>query len=143
MAIKQNLSKSIRIILKHTLNRLTRRLARTSYGPFALVLHVGRNSGKRYETPLMLGIGGDSFVIELTYGPDVDWYKNVLAVGQCNVIWHRKNYFINKIESLDAEMGKSAFPRPVRLILNLFRMKHFAKLTIASWDNHTTINNNG
>jgi deazaflavin-dependent oxidoreductase (nitroreductase family) len=130
MTIKQKFSKGIRILLKHTLNRFTRKLARTAYGPFALVLHVGRHSGKQYETPLMLGLCGNGFVIELTYGPEVDWYKNVLAAGQCIVVWHRRRYVIDKIEPLDAEAGRAAFPRPARLILRAFRMRHFVKMTV-------------
>jgi hypothetical protein len=29
----------------------------------------------------------DGFVIELTYGSDVDWYGNIAAAGGCAVIY--------------------------------------------------------
>lgn len=46
-----------------------------------LVRHVGRRSGKPYETVIMVWPLRASFVIALTYGPKVDWYQNLLAAG--------------------------------------------------------------
>src|SRR5258706_15517931 len=99
-------------VLKHTLNPVTRRLAGTSWGPFASVQHVGRRSGKHYQTPIIVSRAPDGFVIELTYGPEVDWHKNVLAAGGCTLVWHGKAYAINRIEPLDSAAGRAAFPAP-------------------------------
>ena len=66
-------------LLKNTINRLAVPIARSGYGPFALVRHVGRRTGLTYETPLVLARVADGFVAELTYGPNVDWYRNVTA----------------------------------------------------------------
>jgi deazaflavin-dependent oxidoreductase (nitroreductase family) len=116
------------IVLKYTLNPLTRRLARSSFGPFTIVRHVGRRSGKLYETPIIVSPVKDGFVIELTYGYDVDWHKNVLAAGGCTLIWHGKEYVIDKIEPLDAETGRATFPPPQRQILRILGRKHFEKM---------------
>ncbi len=129
MTLQQRIRKSVRILLKYTLNPLTRRLARTSLGPFAIVRHVGRRSGKQYETPIIVAPADNGFVVELTYGPDVDWYKNVLAAHGCTIISHGKEVVINQIKPLDAETGRTAFPMPARLILRVLRMKHFVKMT--------------
>jgi deazaflavin-dependent oxidoreductase (nitroreductase family) len=43
--------------------------------------HVGRKSGKRYRTPLLVFKTQDGFVILIGYGPQTDWLKNVLAGG--------------------------------------------------------------
>ena len=67
--------------LKHTLNRLTTRLAASGRGPFALVRHVGRRTGMRYSTPLLLAPAAGGYVAELTYGDEADWYQNVVAAG--------------------------------------------------------------
>ena len=37
-------------LLKNTLNPITSRIALTGHGPFSLVRHVGRKSGRTYET---------------------------------------------------------------------------------------------
>lgn len=54
MNIKQQLHRGWLVILKYTLNPLTRRLARSTIGPFAIVRHIGPRSGKVYETPIIV-----------------------------------------------------------------------------------------
>lgn len=118
------------VLLKHTLNRLTGRLARSAFGPFSIVRHVGRRSGKLYETPIIVAPLGDGFMIELTYGPDVDWHKNVVAAGGCTIIWHGKDYPIDGIAPVDAETGRAAFSPFQQRILRLLGRQHFEKLTL-------------
>jgi deazaflavin-dependent oxidoreductase (nitroreductase family) len=43
--------------------------------------HVGRKSGKRYRTPLLVFPTQDGFIVLIGYGPESDWVKNVLAGG--------------------------------------------------------------
>lgn len=43
--------------------------------------HVGRKSGKRYRTPLLVFRTQDGYAILIGYGPQTDWLKNVLAGG--------------------------------------------------------------
>src|SRR3954453_16933906 len=81
-------------VLKHTLNRLTTRAPRSGHGPFSLVRHVGRRSGRQYETPLILARVPGGFVAELTYGPDVDWDKNVVPAGGCTVDHQGRAYVV-------------------------------------------------
>jgi deazaflavin-dependent oxidoreductase (nitroreductase family) len=118
--------------LKRTLNRLTMRIARSGHGPFSLVRHVGRRSGRSYETPIILAPVTDGFVAELTYGPDVDWYKNVLAAGGCTVIHSGKEYVITRVSPCTREQGLAAFPYPARLILTLTGRDEFRLLTTAT-----------
>jgi len=130
MNLQQYLRHGLLIVLKYTLNPLTRRLARSSFGPFSLVRHIGRRSGKRYETPIIVAPVKDGFVIELTYGPDVDWHKNILAAGGCTVVWHRQEYVIDTIEPVDTATGRAAFSPAQQLLLRLLRRKHFEKLKV-------------
>ncbi len=129
MNLTQQLRSGFLVILKHTLNPITRRIARSGHGPFAIVRHIGRRSGKVYETPIIVARVPDGFVIELTYGRNVDWHKNVLAAGHCTIVWHGKQYAIYRIDPLDTEAGRAAFPLPARLILRITGRKHFEKLT--------------
>ncbi len=69
------------------------------------------------------------FVIELTYGRDVDWHKNVLAAGGCGLLWHGQEFAIDRIEPLAAEAGRAAFPSPLRWILRALRRQDFEKLS--------------
>src|SRR5512146_875509 len=124
MSLQQMIRKAVLVTIKHTVNPLTRRRARASVGPRSVVRHVGRRSGKLYETPIIASRVDDGFVIELTYGYDVDWHKNVLAAGGCTLLWHGGEYVINRIEPLDTRTGRAAFPLPAQLILRLLGRKH-------------------
>lgn len=131
MNVWQQLRAGWLLLLKHTLNPLTRRLARASLGPFSIVRHVGRRSGNVYETPIIVAPTHGGFVIELTYGSNVDWHKNVLAAGGCTLVWHGKEYRIGGIEPLNTATGLSAFPFSQQVILRLLQRKHFEKMTFA------------
>jgi deazaflavin-dependent oxidoreductase (nitroreductase family) len=115
-------------LLKNTLNRGTSRLAHSGHGPFSLIRHVGRKTGRVYETPLILARLGDDFVAELTYGPDVSWYRNVVAAGHATVMFHGVEYEIDRIEPIDAATGLRAFGYPAELVLRLMRRSHFRRL---------------
>jgi deazaflavin-dependent oxidoreductase (nitroreductase family) len=82
--------------LPRWLARLNRRLTNPALRPlagrlpyFGVVLHRGRTSGRVHRTPVNVFPYGDGFVIALTYGSGVDWVKNVLADGRCQLL-HRR-----------------------------------------------------
>jgi deazaflavin-dependent oxidoreductase (nitroreductase family) len=104
-------------LLNNSLNRVTGRLARSGRGPFWLVRHVGRRSGRTYETPVILARVPDGFIAELTYGDRVNWYRNVVAAGRCVVVHGRAEYPIIGIEPCSAERGRAAYPEPFRFVL--------------------------
>jgi deazaflavin-dependent oxidoreductase (nitroreductase family) len=109
----------IRYFNKYILNRLMLRFAGSSRSQFATIRHVGRHSGKSYETPIIVMPMGEDFVIALTYGPKVDWYRNLLAAEQGTLLWHGKTYTIGKPESIDRTIALPAFPLQERVILRL------------------------
>lgn len=118
-------------LLNNTLNRLTVRIARSGRGPFSLVRHVGRRSGTTYETPLILASTPEGFVAELTYGAGVDWYRNVVAAGDCMIISGGVEYRIDRIEPCDPDTGLRAYGYPASLILRLLRRHEFRLLHTA------------
>jgi len=67
---------------KAGLNRVTGRVAPWMPG-LGVIVHRGRRSGKEYQTPVNVFATEDGYVFALTYGPDTDWVKNVLAAGGC------------------------------------------------------------
>jgi deazaflavin-dependent oxidoreductase (nitroreductase family) len=69
---------------KAGLNRITKHIAPWMPG-FGVVVHRGRRSGRLYQTPVNVFATGDGYVLALTYGPDTDWVKNVLAAGGCEL----------------------------------------------------------
>lgn len=113
--------------LKHTLNRLTLRMARRGVGPFSLVRHVGRKSGKTYETPIIIQPTAGGFMVELTYGDKVDWYRNVVAAGGCILRYKGNDHAVTAIEPVDAATGLAAFSPLQRRLLTVLRRSHFVR----------------
>jgi hypothetical protein len=73
----------------------------------------------------------DHFLVALTYGPEVDWYRNVLAAGACTLVWHRHVYRLDQPEPMAAESALPLFPPPQRLILRLLCTRHFVRFSYA------------
>ena len=65
-------------------NHVTRPLIRHFPGG-AVVVHTGRRSGRQYRTPVLAFARDGGYDIALTYGPDVDWVRNVMAAGGCRL----------------------------------------------------------
>ena len=119
----------IRVFNKYVTNRVLRGFANLSHGPFAVIGHVGRHSGKPYETVIWVWPTREGFVIALTYGARVDWYRNMLAAGGGTVFWHRRLYAVGKPEPIDANTALQAFPALFKLIFRTFgRQEEFVQM---------------
>jgi deazaflavin-dependent oxidoreductase (nitroreductase family) len=116
-------------VLNRTLNPLTLRAARSGRGPFTLVRHVGRKSGRTYEAPIIVAERSDGFVAELTYGDGVNWYRNLLAGG--GEIEHRgRTYRVTAVEPLSREDGLRAFGGFRAVVLRMLRRHEFRLLRV-------------
>jgi deazaflavin-dependent oxidoreductase (nitroreductase family) len=118
-------------LLKNTLNRLTTRVAKSGRGPFSLVRHIGRRSGTVYETPIIVAAVPEGFVAELTYGENVNWYRNVVAAGGCDLLVAGVTHRVVAVEPYPVDAGRRAFGYPARLVLTLLRRKEFRLLRTA------------
>jgi deazaflavin-dependent oxidoreductase (nitroreductase family) len=108
-------------------NRVARPVAALLPG-FAIVRHRGRRTGRIYRTPVNLFRGGDSVVIALTYGPDRDWVRNVIAAGGCEVESRRRVVHL-KDPRLVTDTHRSLVPAPVRPVLRAIDVTQFLVLT--------------
>jgi deazaflavin-dependent oxidoreductase (nitroreductase family) len=109
----------LRTFVKRFVNPVLRRLTRSSRGPFALLRHVGRRSGRTYEIPIMVWRVKDGFIIALTYGPQVDWLRNLRAADLGSLLWHRREYVFQRPEPIDAQAALPALPPLIRFVLRL------------------------
>jgi deazaflavin-dependent oxidoreductase (nitroreductase family) len=121
-------------VLKNTLNRATTALARWGHGPFALIRHVGRRSGRSYQTPVLLARDADGFVAELTYGTSVNWYRNIVAAGGCTVVYRGREYTVDRIEPCSVAEGLRAYGNPRALVLRALHRREFRRLHVADQD---------
>lgn len=61
---------------------------------FGILEHVGRKSGKRYRTPLTVFSTRYGVAVLLSYGPDRDWLKNVVAAGDARLKRHGTTFTV-------------------------------------------------
>jgi hypothetical protein len=101
-------------INKRALNRVVLTLAGRRWSPWAIVQHVGRQSGRRYATPVLATRTTTGLVIPLPFGADTDWCRNVLAAGRFILRWHGRDYALEQPEVREAHAG-----------LRLLGVKHY------------------
>ncbi len=120
----------IRYFNKRVLNKLMIRIAGKRYSPISIVIHKGRRSGKLYRTPVIAERAQNAFVFALTYGPGVDWYRNLLAAGECSLVQHGQEYHLVQPETLPVDEALRAFPLPARWLLRLIGMRDFFRMSV-------------
>ena len=77
---------------------------------------------------MILAKAPEGFIAELTYGENVNWYRNVVAAGGCVVVHHRVEYRVTTIEPCSAERGRNAYPVLFRLVLKAAGRNEFRLL---------------
>jgi deazaflavin-dependent oxidoreductase (nitroreductase family) len=118
------------------LNPVIRRMAgRPHFRMAALIRHVGRRSGRRYETPAGARLSGDTFVIPLTFGSESDWSRNVRAADGCSIRLNGVDYEATAPEVVSATeagpVARSAFGPLVRASFRLLGIRQFLLLRLA------------
>jgi deazaflavin-dependent oxidoreductase (nitroreductase family) len=99
------------------------RLLKTAGGPganAAILRHVGRTSGKPYQTPVTAVAAADGFVIALPYGPSTDWVKNLLAAGSATLVHDGQTHLVDHPEVVPLARAVHAFSPGERRALRLF-----------------------
>jgi deazaflavin-dependent oxidoreductase (nitroreductase family) len=98
--------------------------AGTPGGPASVVRHVGRTSGRDYETPVSAVPTGDGFVVALPYGKNTDWLQNVLASGSATVVHEGVTYQVERPEVVPLADTLTRFPARDQRSLRLFAVTH-------------------
>ena len=85
------------------------RTAGTSGADASIVRHVGRRSGRSYETPVRAVRTDDGFAVALPYGTTADWLKNVLANGTATIVYDGRTYSVDQPRVVPLAEVSSAF----------------------------------
>ena len=82
----------------------------------SVVRHVGRRSGRTYETPVIAARHDDSFLIALPYGQRTDWLKNVLSKGSATIVTNGHTYEVGQPEVIPMAEATAYFrPKEQRM----------------------------
>jgi deazaflavin-dependent oxidoreductase (nitroreductase family) len=115
---------------KRLTNRLTSPVA-TRLPGFGIVVHRGRKSGQLYRTPVNVFARRGAYLIALTYGPDSQWVRNVLASGGCGLVTRGRHVQLAN-PRLRHDPRRRGLPPPVRLILGLVNVSDFLELDVTA-----------
>jgi deazaflavin-dependent oxidoreductase (nitroreductase family) len=121
--------------LPRALGRFNRRVTNRVTGAFAgrlpwfaIVVHRGRVSGRQYQTPVMaFRRRGGGYVIALTYGPDTQWTRNVLAQGGCALLTRGRRLEASN-PRIVRDPARRLVPPPIRVALGLLDVALFLEL---------------
>ena len=92
-----------------------------SPGAYASVIHhVGRTSGREYETPVGAMATEDGFVVALPYGTSADWLKNVLASGSATIVDEGSICRVDQPEVVPIAVAIDSIPPNERRLLRVF-----------------------
>ena len=114
---------------RHATNRVLGTVAPYLPG-FGMIEHTGRKSGKTYRTPLSLFRTDTGYAVALTYGPDCDWVRNVLAADGCDAVIRGTVVHLTAPHVVH-DPRRTPVPAPVRPFLGLLGVADFLALTVA------------
>jgi deazaflavin-dependent oxidoreductase (nitroreductase family) len=97
---------------------------------FGILTYVGRKSGRTHRTPINVFKRGESYVFALTYGAHVEWVKNVLAAGGCEIRTRGRDIRLVEPEVF-VDPTRRLMPLPVRLVLGFARVTEFLRMRAA------------
>ena len=112
--------------------RVTNPLARRFAGrlpPFGLIVDRGRASGRQHRTPVMAFPFVGGVAIALTYGPGVDWVRNLLAAGGGLLIYGGREIPLRQPRLVGEAEGRPHLPALVRRVLRLIRVTDYLLLS--------------
>jgi deazaflavin-dependent oxidoreductase (nitroreductase family) len=89
----------------------------------SVIRHVGRTTGRSYETPVDAVATEDGFVIALPYGSNTDWLKNVLAKGSATIVDEGTTYAVDQPEIVATAVAAPLFPPETQRTLRLFAVE--------------------
>jgi deazaflavin-dependent oxidoreductase (nitroreductase family) len=120
----------VRIFNKYIFNQFTLRFAETGKSPFSILRHVGRYSGRIYQTPVLASYVSKTVIIPLSYGENVDWLRNILTQGGCEIRW--RNNWMHAINPMiiDSETAFTILPEKRRNIFERFKLEKFLRMQV-------------
>lgn len=120
----------VRSFNKHIFNRFTLALTRAGLGPYTIIYHTGRRSGRVYQTPVLATCIREMALIPLPYGEHVDWLRNILAAEGCTMF--RKGHHISATHPvvLDGATALALLPEKRRRLFARFSIPSFLQLQV-------------
>jgi len=118
----------IRRMNRSVTNPRVMRTAGTAETQTSVIEHVGRKSGRTYETPIDIIESDTGLLIALPYGIRADWVRNVVAVGSATVVTRGERVDVGSPTIVATADVAELIPRRTMRMLRLFGVGHFLRL---------------
>lgn len=96
------------------------RSAGTPGASASVIRHIGRVSGRSYETPVGPFAVGDDFLIALPYGSGADWVRNVLTHGTATLVHEGRTVPVHQPEVVPTTLVVDDLPPSEQRMLRVF-----------------------
>lgn len=111
---------AVRRLNRSVTNPRVMRTAGSVDTPTSLIRHVGRISGRAYETPVDTIATLDGILIALPYGTRADWVRNVLAAGSATVVSRGESFAVEAPVITTTDEVADRIPPRTRATLRIF-----------------------
>jgi deazaflavin-dependent oxidoreductase (nitroreductase family) len=116
-------------VLTRLANVFLRPIAETGWiGPWGVIEHAGRRSGRHYRTPVAILEAGDRVLIPVPFGVGTQWVQNVLAAGGATLHWHHREIRVTDAKIVAWDEVRPLVRRPLRAIVWLTRVRDLVAL---------------
>lgn len=114
--------------VQRPVNRVVVRVFAGRLGPYAVVRHVGRRSGRQYQTPVVAFARGGALLVPLPYSWDVDWIHNLQEAGGGELLWKGRAISVGPPEIVETAAVFAALPPVIRLGVRILKVRQFLRL---------------
>ena len=118
----------IRRMNRSVTNPRVMRTAGTSVTQTSVIEHVGRNSGRSYQTPIDVIESPTGLLIALPYGTRADWLRNVQAAGSATVVTQGRRIGVARPTIVATSDVAELIPKRTMRMLRLFGVGQFVHL---------------
>ena len=74
---------------------------------------------------------GETVIIPLSYGESVDWLKNVLAQGGCEIVRKKQRMTAADPQVIEAEAAYALLPEDRRRLFKRFDLEKFVRMQVS------------
>ncbi len=118
----------IRRMNRSVTNPRVMRTAGTPETQTSVIEHVGRVSGRTYQTPVDIIDSPTGLLIALPYGTRADWVRNVLAAGSATAVTQGRRIGVGRPSIVATADVADLIPKRTMRMLRLFGVGQFLHL---------------
>jgi len=119
---------TVRRMNRTVTNPRVMRTAGTAGTQTSVIEHIGRTSGRTYETPVDIIETTTAILIALPYGTRADWLRNVLAAGSATVVSGGERVDVEQPRVVATADVAGLIPTRTMRTLRLFGVKNCLRL---------------